>query len=163
MPHRWLGTGLFAVLLLFGATATAAQEAASVAAHPVSGTTHPVAARDLARGEILAANDIVRVADAGGDPASAPGSLIGWTTRRVISAGEALRPPAVAPPDLVRGGDPVQAIWTRGTIELRLTGTASGSAALGDRVLVRVDARRRVEGVVIGPGLVQLNSSLPNR
>jgi hypothetical protein len=30
---------------------------------------------------------------------------------------------------------------------------------MGERVLVRVDAQRRLEGVVIGPALVQLESN----
>jgi flagella basal body P-ring formation protein FlgA len=84
--------------------------------------------------------------------------VVGWTTRRVIAAGEPLLPPAVSPPDLVKAGDAVEAVWRGRTIQLRVKGTAAGSAALGERVLVRVDARRRLEGVVIGPALVELES-----
>jgi flagella basal body P-ring formation protein FlgA len=118
--------------------------------------TYPVAARDLARGETLVLEDITRAAAPAG--VAAPASVVGWTTRRVISAGEPLLPPAVSPPDLVRAGDPVEAVWRGRTIQLRVKGTAAGSAALGERVLVRVDARRRLEGVVIGPALVELES-----
>lgn len=122
--------------------------------------TRAVAARDLARGEVLTPADIARVpAPAEGVAAPAlPASLIGWRTRRVIAAGEPLTPPAVSPPDLVRAGEEVQVLYQGRSVVLRVSGTAAGSAAMGERVLVRVDARRRLEGVVIGPALVQLDA-----
>ena len=119
-------------------------------------STLAIAARDLARGETLALEDMTTAPAPAG--AASPASVVGWTTRRVISAGEPLLPPAVSPPDLIRAGDPVEALWRGRTIHLRVKGTAAGSAALGERVLVRVDARRRLEGVVIGPALVELES-----
>jgi flagellar basal body P-ring formation protein FlgA len=144
----------------------AAQTLAAADAEPAAATapaaTYPVAARDLARGEVLAAEDIDRVAlseDVAKRADGATVSLVGWRTRRVISAGEPLRPPAVSPPDLVRAGEPVEAVWQGRSVVLRVSGTAAGSAAMGERVLVRIDARRRLEGVVIGPALVQLESN----
>jgi flagella basal body P-ring formation protein FlgA len=41
-------------------------------------------------------------------------------------------------------------------VTLRLAGTAATDAPVGGRVAVRVDTRRRFEGVVAGPGLVRL-------
>jgi flagella basal body P-ring formation protein FlgA len=107
------------------------------------------AARALARGETLAAADI--------DAAGADGvRLVGWTTRRVIAAGEPLRAPAVAPPAAVRAGEPVALLYQADGVTLRLAGTAATDAPVGGRVAVRVDTRRRFEGVVAGPGLVRL-------
>jgi flagella basal body P-ring formation protein FlgA len=125
---------------------------------PADPGTVEVAARDLARGEVLTPEDIARVAAPEEDVARVelPRTLVGWRTRRVISAGEPLRPPAVSPPDLVQAGESVQVLYQGPSVVLRVNGTAAGSAAMGERVLVRVDARRRLEGVVIGPGLVQL-------
>lgn len=149
---------------VFGVSSGQAQsglaQAPAPAAVAAGVATYPVAARDLARGEVLAQTDIRHLAfpDDEVPRDDAPASVLGWTTRRVISAGEPLRPPAVSPPDLVRAGETVQAVYRGRTIVLRVTGTAAGSAAMGERVLVRVDARRRLEGVVIGPGLVQLES-----
>jgi flagella basal body P-ring formation protein FlgA len=155
----------------FGASSAGAQALADAAAAPTpqaaragevgkaggaATATHSVAARDLARGETLTPEDIASAAAPAG--AATPASVVGWMTRRVISEGEPLLPPAVAPPDLVKAGDPVEAVWRGRTIQLRVKGTAAGSAALGERVLVRVDARRRLEGVVIGPALVELES-----
>jgi flagella basal body P-ring formation protein FlgA len=147
---------VFAAIAVLASSPAAAQEDAGAA--DVAEATYPVAARDLARGEVLALTDIVPVSSPASADEDAADSLVGWTTRRVISAGEPLRAPAVSPPNLVKAGDTVQAIWRGKTIELRIAGTAAGSAALGERVLVRVDARRRLEGVVIGPALVQLES-----
>lgn len=129
----------------------------TVAAAPIA--TRPVAARDLERGEVLTAADIRYVAASGEQATHAPASLVGWRTRRLIDEGEPLREPAVSPPDLVRAGETVQAVYRGRSIVLRVTGTAAGSGAMGERVLVRVDARRRLEGVVIGPALVELDTN----
>ena len=111
----------------------------------------PRAARAMARGEALAATDI----------AAAPGDtlaphLVGWTTRRMIAAGEVLRAPAVVPPASVRAGDRVAVVYAQGGVALRLDGTAATDAALGMRVAVRVDTHRRFEGTVTAPGVVTL-------
>lgn len=114
----------------------------------------PRAARPLARGQTLAATDIDAGAGATGTGDAA--RLVGWTTRRMIAAGEVLRAPAVAPPAAVRAGDAVALVYAADGLTLRLNGTAAADAPLGGRVAVRVDTRRRFEGVVAGPGLVRL-------
>ena len=123
----------------------------------------PLAARDIARGETLAAADIVRADSAPADGRqptadSSGGVAEGWVTRRAIRAGEPLRPPAVAPPPLVRAGQAVQALWRFGAVELRIRGTALSTAAEGERVAVRLETRRRVEGVAVGAGVVRVGS-----
>lgn len=152
------GEALAAADVAAGSAGGAAGE--GVGASPPATATRPVAARDLERGELLTAADIrYEPAPDGGDP-EAPATLVGWRTRRVISAGEMLRAPAVSPPELVRAGETVEAVYSGRSVVLRVTGTAMGSGAMGERVLVRVDARRRLEGVVIGPALVQLDSNV---
>lgn len=120
-----------------------------------------IAARDLPRGATLTADDIryAAVSDprGGSDPDVAPG----WVTRRVVNQGEPLRTPAVAPPLAVSHGDQVDVLVRRGAITLRMRGTAMGSAALGERVTVRIDSRRRVDGLAAGPGVVHLNGANP--
>jgi flagella basal body P-ring formation protein FlgA len=136
-----------AAVLAAAAPAARAQAPARPAASTLG--TSPRAARALARGETLAAADI--------DAAGADGvRLVGWTTRRVIAAGEPLRAPAVAPPAAVRAGEPVALLYQADGVTLRLAGTAATDAPVGGRVAVRVDTRRRFEGVVAGPGLVRL-------
>jgi flagella basal body P-ring formation protein FlgA len=56
----------------------------------------------------------------------------------------------------VRAGEPVALVYQADGVTLRLAGTAATDAPVGGRVAVRVDTRRRFEGVVAGPGLVRL-------
>ncbi|HUE96628.1 MAG TPA: flagellar basal body P-ring formation chaperone FlgA, partial [Longimicrobiaceae bacterium] len=121
------------------------------AAHAQAAAAVPVAARDLARGTVLAPADIAMH-----DDADAPSAVLGWVTRRVVSAGEPLRSPAVAPPHVIRSGDTVQLVWRDGAMEIRMRGRAMGSAAAGEKVLVRVDTQRRFEGIAHAPGEVRL-------
>lgn len=114
----------------------------------------PVAARDLPRGAVLGDGDV---------EGQGAGSVEGWVTRRVIAAGEPLRAPAVAPPDLVRSGEVVQLVWRDGEIEIRLVGRAMGSAGRGERVQVRVDSRRRFAGVVEERGVVRIRAGESER
>ena len=114
-----------------------------------------VAARDLPRGHVLTAADVAPFTP----------SLVGWTTRRVITAGQPLREPAVARPataSAVTPGQRVAVLFREAGIELRLAGVAAGAAPLGARVKVRIDPSsragqpRRLEGTVVAPGVVQL-------
>lgn len=119
----------------------------------------PVAARRLERGIELTAADISQatVVHWGEPPADAPAVGAGWVTRRVIAAGEPLRPPAVAPPLLVSAGDLVQVIVRRGAVELTLRARATGAAAAGERVPVRTDAGRRLQGIAVARGVVRID------
>jgi flagellar basal body P-ring formation protein FlgA len=132
----------------------AASPAAPLAAQQSAG---PVAARELPRGAVI------RPGDVDGANASEAQAVLGWVTRRVVRAGEPLRAPAVAPPALVASGETVQLIWSAPGMELRMRGRAMGSAALGETVGVRLDVRRRFEGVVVGPGLVRMEPSRETR
>ena len=110
-----------------------------------------MATRPLPRGTVLAADDMAPAA-----PNASGAAPVGWTTKRMIAAGEPLRAPAVAPPDAIRSGQPVDVVYSDGAIRLRLKGTALNAAPVGARVAVRIDARRRLEGVAVGPSTVQL-------
>lgn len=118
----------------------------------------PVAARELARGEVLAAADVAFEPAGDRRVAGVVDRPVGWVTRRVVAAGEVLRAPTIARPDAVRSGDAVQLVWREGGVELRIRGKAMGSAPLGERIKVHVDGRRRFEGVVEGPALVRLQA-----
>ena len=139
------------VPMLAAGLADAHALAAQALGAPPTSAAAPRAARPLARGESLAAADIVA---APGDTLAS--HLVGWTTRRVIAAGEVLRAPAVTPPAAVRAGDHVAVVWQQAGVALRLAGTAAADAALGSHVAVRVDTRRRFEGTVTAPGVVTL-------
>jgi flagellar basal body P-ring formation protein FlgA len=138
------------VLLLLGCVAV--EPATALEGRRASRDPEPVAARDLPRGTVLEAGDFRFQAST---ELEGP---VGWVTRRVVNEGEVLRPPTIAPADVVRSGDPVQLVWRSGDLELRLSGHAMGSAAVGEVVRVRVDSRRRFEGTVLEEGIVLLDS-----
>lgn len=116
----------------------------------------PIAAREIARGTVLAAADIVW-SDSVVAPAGARDSVsAGWVARRSFRAGEVLEAPGVSPPDLVTSGDMVNLIYTAPGVAITLRGTAVGSGARGDQVYVRLDNRRRLRGVVAGANTVRV-------
>jgi flagellar basal body P-ring formation protein FlgA len=120
-----------------------------LSAMPAFAQEAPVAAADLPRGTVLAAEHVAPPVDS---------AVLGWVTRRTVSKGEPLRAPAVAPPDLVKSGEVVRLVWRQGGIEIQLVGKAMGSAGKGETVQVRVDSKRRFAGVVEGPGLVRMDA-----
>lgn len=145
---RWALGAVSALLLSAGAAA--AQQAA------------PTAARALPRGYTLTAEDLVYAAGApvptdDRQPTADDPVAPGWVTRRAVREGEVLKEPAVSPPPVVRAGEAVQAVWVEGAIEIRIRGTALGTAATGQRVAVRTERGRRIEGVAVAPGEVRIN------
>jgi len=52
----------------------------------------------------------------------------------------------------------VRVTWRRGGVTLAMDGTALGAAAVGQRVRVRTETGRRLEGVAVGPALVQIEA-----
>jgi flagella basal body P-ring formation protein FlgA len=119
------------------------------------------AARDLERGTALVATDLSGESSVEWGPPSSrePAVEPGWMTRRRITKGEELRRPAVEPPNAVKAGDDVTIEAVYGSITLTLTGRVSGSAAVGETVQVRAQTGRRMEAVVIGPGLVRVGTT----
>lgn len=170
-----LALAVFAVLAIAPAASEAQERAPSEAGVPAADARRadtgaatqrgpaarmPFAARDLPRGTSLSAEDIsfAPLPD-GAEPPQRSMAQIGWVTRRVVSEGEPLLEPTVAPPTLIRSGQTVQAVWRQGDLELRMSGRAMGSAKQGERIRVRIDARRRVEGTAVGPALVRIDSA----
>ena len=121
-------------------------------------TTAPVAARDLTRGTELGPGDIrFDTTVRWGEPLDdGPEATEGWVVQRLLREGEPLRTPAVQPPLAVQSGEPVALVWERAGVGLRVAGKAAGSAAVGQRVYVRTENGRRLEGVVVAPGVVNV-------
>jgi flagella basal body P-ring formation protein FlgA len=122
--------------------------------------TVPVATRPLPRGAVLADTDFqLTTAVVRSSLRSASAATAGWVTRRPISAGEPLVEPAVGPPALVTSGQLVSFIAEREGVRLSIRGTAASAGALGDRVWVRVEAGRRLRGVVTAPATVSADTT----
>ena len=116
----------------------------------------PVATRHLARGTVLEAADMSMpgIARHNGPDGEASGVAPGWVTRRLVRAGEPLRPPAVAPAPLVTAGSAVRLVVRGEAFQMSVDGVAVVAASLGDTIPVRLGAKRRVRGVVTGPAQV---------
>ncbi len=114
-----------------------------------------VAARPLARGTVLTADDISFRDTTAQSPADSVSP--GWVTRRVISAGEVLRSPAVERPVLVEANSLVQVEWSDKNVRLTLRGIASHDASLGDRISVRTETGRRLQAIVVAPGRARID------
>lgn len=138
------------------ALAFAAPPLVPVAAQATATGTVPVAARIIPRGRVLTADDITDVPAEAGERALPRRPVAGWVARRLIAAGEPLREPSVTPPVQLLPGDTVEAVRTTNGLTLALRATALQGAAIGDRVAVRVDAKRRFVGTLAGPRLVVL-------
>jgi flagellar basal body P-ring formation protein FlgA len=124
--------------------------------------TVPVARHDLPRGAVLTDDDIeLRVAAA--TRSAADYASAGWLTRRVIKAGEELRGPAVARPEVVRRGEAVELTTTTGPVVITLAGTALGGGGMGESINVRIARGWTVEGVVVGPSRLALRTELRPR
>jgi flagella basal body P-ring formation protein FlgA len=121
-----------------------------------------LARRNLAAGEVLAAPDLdVRTqastslpVDFIGDPAQA----IGLTMRRAVPAGSLLAAGALEQPLLVERGAIVTLVSRNGTVRVKSEGVALGTARLKQRVRVRSQSGRIVEGVVEASGEVRVGT-----
>lgn len=134
------------------AQSAARAEAGTASAAP----SVPVATRQLARGTVLSASDMSMegVAPLHGRERDALIVAPGWVTRRLVRAGEPLRPPAVAPAPLVAAGSAVRLVIRGEAFRMSVDGVAAVAASLGDTIPVRLGAGRRVRGVITGPAEV---------
>src|SRR6185503_6856842 len=94
-----------------------------------------VATRTLARGVALGAGDLEyrdsTMSSTLGMSADTNRVAAGWVTRRVISAGEVLRAPAVEPPTAVSANQSVSVEWVDQNIRLTMRGVATRNASMG--------------------------------
>lgn len=133
-----------------------------------AGVLTPVAtaARTLPRGHELAAADLVVDEGVRWGPPDAGGTAtvrVGWRTARAVAEGEPLVPPAVQPPAAVRAGEVVEVVWRRGGVALRTEGIAAGNAPVGLEVAVRAGGGRRLRGIAVAPGVVDVTQGRGGR
>lgn len=119
----------------------------------------PVAAREIARGQMLQDDDITwadRVE--WGPPGAELDDPVGMQAQRRIPTGETLVEPTVLPGPWVESRDPVEVLFRKGRVTIALRGTALGDGRPGEQVHVRLEDGRRVQGRAIGPGRVALEA-----
>ena len=106
--------------------------------------------RALARGDVLAASDLV-----GAEDDIAP--FVGMAARRPLPEGRKIRTLDVEEPVAVMRQDTVRVLFQRGALTLETQGRALKNGRIGDTVSVSLDGRRApVAGLVTGPGQVEV-------
>ncbi|MCC7462545.1 MAG: flagellar basal body P-ring formation protein FlgA [Gammaproteobacteria bacterium] len=115
----------------------------------------------LPRGAVPAAGDFVsemrRVPGLASHYIGDPAALAGRRMRRPIGAGEALTVDALAIAPLVRRGEQVALVARSGAVEIRVAAVALADGRPEERIRVQnTDSQRVLEGVVRGPGLVEV-------
>jgi flagellar basal body P-ring formation protein FlgA len=115
--------------------------------------------RDIARGEVISADDLMLQPSAG---AVQPGTvtrtadLAGMAARRLLHAGESIRNSDVRHPILVTKGSIVTMIFDSPGISLSANMRAISAGGVGETITVQNPASfRQVAAVVTGPGTVR--------
>ncbi len=159
-PVGLLGSGRDGRLVVSLGPAAGGKESFSLLLRAGVSSLQMVSSRTLERGEALKEGDVeYQTLTRWGPPEGSERSPeVGWIPQRRIAKGEALRSPMLRPPLLVVSGQPVRAVWAGSGVEVALQGTAVSSGSMGDRVFLRTDSGRRLEGVVDGPGLVRISN-----
>ncbi len=119
----------------------------------------PVAAHEIPRGQMIGDSDVAwadRVE--WGPPGAQHDDPVGMQAQRRIPTGETLVEPTVLPGPWVESRDPVEVLFQKGRVTIALRGTALGDGRPGERVHVRLEDGRRVQGRAIGPGRVSLEA-----
>lgn len=119
-----------------------------------------VTTRSLQRGDTIEAADIEwqerNVLAPGGPPLTRADEVIGQQLKRPLAAGSLLQAPALEQPVLVRRGDRISVDSAPGTVSVRISGEALGTARRGERVRVKnLQSGRVIDAVVTGSNSAQ--------
>jgi len=144
-----------------GPAGEAAPEGTPTATTAVPALRGLVAARDLVRGDVIAASDVVLtdMPDATGPVFGSAEEAVGLRLRQAVRAGAVLRPDATERvPDIARGA-PVTLVVERGALRVSAQGVAEKAGFVGDVIPVQLlveGPRRVVQAEVVGAGTVRL-------
>jgi len=125
-----------------------------------------VLTRQVARGDVLRANDVMierrPKRELSADAISDVGATVGMAARQPIRAGQSLRRGDLTKPELVARNEQVTLIFQAPGISLTVRGTASEPGTEGDVISVmNTHSKRQVQGVVTGPGQVTVSTGKP--
>ena len=124
-----------------------------------------VPARDIMRGEVIGDSDLTYAQVSGTALPSTTvtkfEALTGMQTRRLLRAGESIRPDDVRHPVVVTKGQTVTMTFSAPGVELAATGRAMSEGGVGDTVTVQNPASfRMISATVTGPGVVRADASI---
>lgn len=119
----------------------------------------PVAARPLARGSVVSAEDVVtarmNVRGIPKDSARSERDIVGLEVGADVGFGEMFRRGKLVVPPVITPGSRVTLIYREGALEASATGVAVDAGAYGDVIRVRNESSKRlVSGTVLEPGVV---------
>ncbi len=118
----------------------------------------PVAAHEIDRGSMIGDDDVRWTSQTvWGPPTPAADDPVGMQAQRRVSTGAPLLAPTVLPGPWVRSRDPVEVMFEKGRVTIALRGTALADGRPGERVHVRLEDGRRIQGRAIAPGRVALD------
>jgi flagella basal body P-ring formation protein FlgA len=153
-------------ILAVSTPATPAFGQTLAALHTQAGVRIVVPVRDIARGEVIADSDLTTT-QVGGSALMAGvvtsmDALTGMQARRVLRAGEGLRPDDVRRPVVVSKGQTVTMMFSAPGVELTAMGRAMSEGGVGDMVTVQNPASfRMITATVTAPGTVRAIASAP--
>ena len=150
---------LFALALTLVPSALLLAAGEAFAAEPAS-VRIVVPARDIMRGEVIGESDLtfaqVSATALPSTTVTKFEALTGMQTRRLLRAGESLRPDDVRHPVVVTKGQTVTMNFSAPGVDLTAMGRAMSEGGVGDTVTVQNPASfRMVTAVVTGPGAVR--------
>jgi flagella basal body P-ring formation protein FlgA len=122
--------------------------------------------RQVARGDVLRANDVVierrPKRDVAGDNVADLAAAVGKAARQPLRAGHSLRGADLMKPELVARSQPITLIFHAPGISLTVRGTAVEAGTEGDVInVVNSQSKRQIQGVVTGPGEVTISNGRP--
>jgi len=117
--------------------------------------------RSLSRGTLLTAGDVLAVEtdilNSGRHYLYTIDEVIGQNLKRSVGEGALLTAGMLTQPELVNRGDAVMIIANRGSLKVRVPGTALSSGAMGEQVSVKnTKTNRVVKGLVAARGEVSV-------
>jgi flagella basal body P-ring formation protein FlgA len=120
-----------------------------------------VAAKPLGAGHVLEANDIklttVDISQFRRGFVKSKQDVLGQQLKYPLAMGAVISPSALKSMKVVARGQVITLLAKAGTMEVRMSGKALASAALGQRVKVKnLSSKRVVEGIVESPGVVKV-------
>lgn len=123
-------------------------------------------ARPVERGEVLKDADVLLErrprAQVGKDVITERAQAVGLATRGPLEAGRPLRTAQLMKPELVRRNETVTLVYEVPGILLTVRGKAMEGGAEGDVISVlNEQSKRTLQGIVVGPGRVVINSASP--
>lgn len=124
----------------------------------------PVAARYIKFGEIIQASDLnnfkVKLDTIKNSDISSTIDVVGMQAKKYIAMGSVVKRADITNPTVIKNNDPVNIVYSSGAINLKTSGIALGSGAVGDMIKVKNGTSGIVLlGQIINKNTVQVSGS----